>query len=57
MGVVERFEHQGVEGLRTGRFNLGINTTCILYRIGSTIVDTGPPNKWSTVRRLLCERS
>jgi len=56
LGVVERFEHQGVEGLRTGRFNLGINTTCILYRIGSTIVDTGPPNQWSTVRRFLDER-
>ena len=57
MGIVERFEHQGVEALRTGRFNIGVNTTCIVYRIGSTIVDTGPPNQWPTVRRFLDERN
>ena len=53
---MERFEHQGVEGLRVGRFPGRLNTTCILYRIGDTVVDTGPPNQWRTVRRFLEER-
>ena len=52
----ERFEHEGVEGLRAGRFNIGINSSCILYRLGSTLVDTGPPNQWLVVRRFLEER-
>ncbi|TKB50353.1 MBL fold metallo-hydrolase [Ferrimonas sediminicola] len=53
MPIRERMAHEGVEGVRVGRFNQGINTTFILYRIGATQVDTGPPNQWSTIRRLL----
>lgn len=52
----QRFEHAGVEGLRVGRFPGRLNTTCILYRLGDTVVDTGPPNQWATVRRFLEER-
>jgi glyoxylase-like metal-dependent hydrolase (beta-lactamase superfamily II) len=33
-----------------------MNSTCILYRIGSTVVDIGPPNQWPVVRRFLEER-
>lgn len=54
--AVERFEHQGVEGLRVGRFPGRLNTTCILYRVGDVVVDTGPPNQWRAVRRFLEER-
>lgn len=56
-GLPRRFEHEGVEGLRAGRFDLGINSSCIVYRVGSTLVDTGPPNQWRTVRRFVEERS
>ncbi|HEX9690889.1 MAG TPA: MBL fold metallo-hydrolase [Gemmatimonadales bacterium] len=49
-------EHQGIEGLRVGRFDLGISAACILYRVGSTVIDTGPPNQWRVVRRFLRER-
>lgn len=35
-----------VEGARFGRLNLGINTTFILYRLGDTLIDTGPSNQW-----------
>lgn len=56
MPVRERMAHEGVEGIRVGRFNQGINTTFILYRIGDTQIDTGPPNQWSTIRRLLDAR-
>jgi len=51
-----RCQHDGVEGLRTGRFDFGISSSCILYRLGSTVIDTGPPNQWRLVRRFLSER-
>jgi glyoxylase-like metal-dependent hydrolase (beta-lactamase superfamily II) len=56
MGLVERIECEGVEGLRIGRFGTKINTTCLLYRIGGTVIDTGPPNQWPAVRRFLREK-
>jgi len=51
----ERFNHTDVEGLRVGR-GAKINNTCILYRLGGTVIDTGPPNQWKQVRRFLQER-
>lgn len=56
MSVVERLERHGVEGLRVGRFKRQINTTCWLWRLGDTLIDTGPPNQWSFVRRWTVER-
>ena len=47
---------RGVEGARVGRFGLGITTTAIVYRIGPTVIDAGPPNQWRTVRSVLDER-
>jgi glyoxylase-like metal-dependent hydrolase (beta-lactamase superfamily II) len=55
--MAERFRHGEVEGLRVGRLPLRYNTTCILYRVGSTVIDTGPPNQWRLVRRFLAERA
>jgi glyoxylase-like metal-dependent hydrolase (beta-lactamase superfamily II) len=57
MGLVERVESEGVEGIRVGRYGNKINTTCLLYRFGSTVIDTGPPNQWSAVRRFLQEKT
>ena len=54
--MIERIEHADVEGIRVGRFSSQINTTCIVYRLGTTVIDTGPPNQWRTVRRFLAER-
>ena len=54
--MIERIEHDEIEGIRVGRFASKINTTCIVYRIGSTVIDTGPPNQWRAVRRFLAER-
>ncbi len=56
MGVVQRVEHDGVEGLRIGRYGAKVYTTCLLYRVGTTVIDTGPPNQWHAVRRFLQER-
>jgi glyoxylase-like metal-dependent hydrolase (beta-lactamase superfamily II) len=56
MAAYERLHHGDVEGLRVGRFGGRINTTCILWRIGATLVDTGPPSEWRQVRRFVAER-
>lgn len=43
---------------KTGpRGNYRLNTTCIIYRLGDTIIDTGPTREWRTVRRFLNERN
>jgi glyoxylase-like metal-dependent hydrolase (beta-lactamase superfamily II) len=55
--MIERLQHAAVEGLRVGRFSRRYNTTCILYRLGSTVIDTGPPNQWRLVRAFLAERA
>lgn len=39
-----------VSGFRVGRFNMGINTTFIVYRIGETLIDAGPSNQWKSVK-------
>ena len=52
----ERIQHADVEGIRVGRISSQLNTTCILYRLGATVIDTGPPNQWRVVRRFLAER-
>ena len=46
-----------MEGLRVGRFDLGLSSSCIVYRLASTVIDTGPPNQWRVVRRFLRERT
>jgi glyoxylase-like metal-dependent hydrolase (beta-lactamase superfamily II) len=56
MSVVERIEFADIEGIRVGRFTSQINTTCILYRLGGTVIDTGPANQWRLVRRFLGEK-
>jgi glyoxylase-like metal-dependent hydrolase (beta-lactamase superfamily II) len=56
MAIRENFKEGPVEGIRVGRFGRGINTTAVLYRIGATLVDCGPPNQWRHVKRFLGER-
>lgn len=56
MGVVQRISHQGVEGLRAGRFNHGVNTAATCYRLGSTLIDSGCANRWPQVRDFVLER-
>ena len=42
--------------MRFGRYEFGISSSCIVYRIGSTVIDTGPPNQWRLIRKFLSER-
>ena len=56
MPVFENIAFQGIEGIRVGRTNRALNTTCIVYRLGNTIIDTGPSNQWKYVRKFVEER-
>jgi glyoxylase-like metal-dependent hydrolase (beta-lactamase superfamily II) len=56
MDAPERLRYEDVEGLRVGRFGRRVNTTCILWRIGDTLIDTGPPNQWRRVRQFAREQ-
>lgn len=53
----ERIAHGPVVGLKVGRFGLGLNTKVVCYRIGRTLIDTGPPNQWRQVRRFVKEQA
>jgi len=56
MSVCERIEWQDIEGLRVGRYGHRVNTTSILWRLGTTLIDTGPANQWACVRAFAGER-
>lgn len=52
----DHITHGPVEGLRAGRYGFGVNTKAACYRIGRTLIDTGPPNQWRSVRRFVTEQ-
>jgi len=56
MSIRSRFEFEDLEALRVGRYGNRVNTSCIVYRMGDTVIDTGPPNMWRDVRKFLRER-
>jgi len=49
MPVRQHYQHEVVEGQKVGRMNMGINTQFIVYRIGDTVIDSGPSNQWKHV--------
>lgn len=51
MSVHERIDWRDVRGIRVGRFGGRVSTTCIVWRLGKTLIDCGPPNQWQAVRR------
>jgi glyoxylase-like metal-dependent hydrolase (beta-lactamase superfamily II) len=55
MPIRNRYQFANVEGARVGRFNMGINTTFIVYRIGDTLIDSGPSNQWRAVKSFIDE--
>ncbi len=56
MGVTQHIRYQGVEGLRAGRFNRGVNTAVTCYRLGTTLIDSGSANCWPQVRSFVQEQ-
>jgi glyoxylase-like metal-dependent hydrolase (beta-lactamase superfamily II) len=55
-GIQQRCQHGPIEGLKVGRFNFGVNTSFVIYRIGTTWIDAGPPNRWRQVERWAQEK-
>ena len=56
MAIEQRINFAQVEGLRAGRFALGINTAAICYRLGDTLIDSGSANRWPQVRKFIEEQ-
>ncbi len=56
MAIIKRFSYEGMDAIRVGRFNMGINTSFILYRLGNTLIDTGPSNQWQYVKPFIDEK-
>jgi len=50
MSVIDSFEYEQVKGIRVGRFTWKPNTSCYLFRVGDTLIDTGPPSQWNFVK-------
>lgn len=57
MGIVEQIEFRDIRGVRVGRYGRKVNTTSFLWRSGSTLIDTGPPNQWPVVRDFASSQS
>lgn len=55
MGLISKVEFQGVRGYRVGKYRYRPNTSCFFYLIGNTLIDTGPPNQWQTVKRIVSQ--
>ena len=53
----ESFQFGSVDALRAGRYGLSTNTHVFCYRIGQTLIDTGPPNQWRTIRPWIEEQA
>ncbi len=56
MPELERLRWGDVEGVRVGRFRGRPYTTCIVWRCGGALIDSGPPNQWRQVRAFARER-
>lgn len=50
MAVLDSFSYHDLDAHRVGRFNLGINTSFICYRLQGTLIDCGPSNQWKYVK-------
>ncbi len=53
MSVRKHYQYKDVVGMKVGRINQGLNTNFIVYRMGETIIDSGPSNQWKYVKRFL----
>ncbi|WP_193166296.1 MBL fold metallo-hydrolase [Microbulbifer hainanensis] len=56
MSVLESFSYRDLDARRVGRVNWGVNTSFIVYRLGDTLIDTGPSNQWKFVKPFVQEK-
>lgn len=53
MSIIQQLEHEGLNGIRVGRYKAMINTSVVVYRVGDALIDCGPPNQWRFVRAFM----
>lgn len=53
--VNERLAFGRLQGIRVGRFRTGVNSAAVVFRLGSTLIEAGPPNRWRQVREFVLE--
>jgi glyoxylase-like metal-dependent hydrolase (beta-lactamase superfamily II) len=56
MSIIQHLKHGDVEGIRVGRFTFMVSSSVFFYRLGNTLIDCGPPNKWRFVKEFLQEQ-
>ena len=56
VSVLESFSYRDLDARRVGRVNLGVNTSFVVYRLGDTLIDTGPSNQWKFVKPFVQEK-
>ncbi len=57
MSLISRVKHEDVEIVRVGISGKADNTASMIFRLGDTVIDTGPPNQWKHVKNYLSEIS
>ncbi|MBS2033937.1 MBL fold metallo-hydrolase [bacterium] len=55
-GAHERLAFGRLQGIRVGRFHTGVNSAAVVFRLGTTLIEAGPPNRWKQVRQFATEQ-
>jgi len=50
MAILDTFTYHDLDAHRVGRFDFGINSSFICYRLQDTLIDCGPSNQWKYVK-------
>lgn len=57
MALIHTIDHPQLRGVRLGRVdrkgNYNLITSCIVYQLGDTCIDTGPPREWAGLSEFL----
>lgn len=56
MAILDDFKFEDLRAIKFGRFFKNrVNTSCYVFCLGQSMIDTGPPNQWHLVRTLMDE--
>ncbi|MCG8472135.1 MAG: MBL fold metallo-hydrolase [Desulfobacterales bacterium] len=55
MSIREIIDHDSARALRIGKYNKGLNTTTMAWRIGDTLIDSGPSNQWPSLKSFVIQ--
>lgn len=55
MPIRNRYQFHTVEGVRVGRYKMRLTSSAIVYRMGETLIDSGPSNQWREVLSFVAE--